>query len=300
VPWRPQGNTRVLLEQVREIFSEYEDHLPLTARQIFYRLVGAYDYGKSDALYDRLIYMLGRARRAEVIPFDWLRDDGITVVQGRWFAEAADFWDHVGGQARRYERDKQTAQPVYIEIWTEATGMLPQLAAVADRYSVPVYSAAGGFSGLCGVRSIVDHALQRNVPTVVLHVGDFDPHGEDIFRAITEDAAAFLRVDRVIGTQRLIPERVALTSEQVEQHDLPTDPIEKSRSKSHESMNERWRKRHGNRTCQLEALRPDVLAGIVRSAIERHLDLELLAHHEDVERAERIQLLHALPSGEAA
>jgi hypothetical protein len=40
-PWSPEKATLALLDQVRGVLSEYADHLPLTIRQIFYRLVGA-------------------------------------------------------------------------------------------------------------------------------------------------------------------------------------------------------------------------------------------------------------------
>ena len=46
-PWSPEKATLALLDQVRGILDEYGDHLPLTIRQIFYRLVGAHDYEKS-------------------------------------------------------------------------------------------------------------------------------------------------------------------------------------------------------------------------------------------------------------
>ena len=300
VPWRPAGNSKQLLADVERVFAEYEAHLPLTIRQIFYRLVGAYGYEKSDSLYERLIYLLGRARRARRIPFDWVRDDGISVASDPWFGETAAFWDHVAEEAREYRRDKQQRQPVQVEVWTEATGMLPQLARVARYYSVPVYSAAGGFAGLCAVRMIVDHAVARNVPTILLHVGDFDLHGEDIFAALAEDTAAFLAEDKVIGTQKIIAERVALTADQVAAYALPTDRLKQPKGKAQQTAYDRWVRKHGDRTCQLEALPPDVLADELRQAIERHLDIDLLAEHEDAEQAERIQLLRALPSGAAA
>jgi hypothetical protein len=47
-PWSPHGPTLQLLEQVRAVLSEYEHHLPLTIRQIFYRLVGAHNYEKTE------------------------------------------------------------------------------------------------------------------------------------------------------------------------------------------------------------------------------------------------------------
>ena len=40
IDWRPQKRTRVLLDAVLEVLAEYAEQLPLTIRQIFYRLVG--------------------------------------------------------------------------------------------------------------------------------------------------------------------------------------------------------------------------------------------------------------------
>ena len=37
-----------LLEQVRSILAEYADYLPLTVRQVFYRLVGVHGYDKTE------------------------------------------------------------------------------------------------------------------------------------------------------------------------------------------------------------------------------------------------------------
>src|SRR4051812_35009559 len=82
-------------------------------------------------------------------------------------------------------------QPVYIELWCEAAGMVPQMERVANRYSIPVYST-GGFSSVTVTSEIADRALARDKPTVFLHVGDFDPSGESIFDAMTRDARAFL------------------------------------------------------------------------------------------------------------
>ena len=38
-PWRPQNKTVRLIRQVKQALYEYQAYLPLTARQIFYRLV---------------------------------------------------------------------------------------------------------------------------------------------------------------------------------------------------------------------------------------------------------------------
>ena len=168
--------------------------------------------------------------------------------------------------------------------------MMPQLGRVADDFSVPVYSA-GGFVSLSGVRQIVDRALTRTVPTMILHVGDLDPSGASIFDSLAADAAAFMDADAYVGTQRIVARRVALTPEQVAAHELPTAP-----PKASDSRSKRWR----GGTCQLEALPPDLLATIVADAISSELDSERYRAEIEREVVDRRALLRALPAGEAA
>ena len=46
--WTPQATTVALLAQVDAVLDEYRDHLPLTCRQVFYRLVGTVGYAKDE------------------------------------------------------------------------------------------------------------------------------------------------------------------------------------------------------------------------------------------------------------
>jgi hypothetical protein len=296
VKWRPNSATEKLLDQVQDVLDEYAAHLPLTVRQIFYRLVGAHGYAKDERAYKRLIYMLGRARRAEMIPFDAIRDDGVVTYSSRWYDGPEEFWDDAARRARGYRENRQAGQRQYVELWCEAHGMAPQLRRVADEFSVPVYSN-GGFVSISGVRGMAAHALDHDVPTVIMHVGDFDPSGESIFTAMTEDAAAFVEADRVINTQRIVPVRVALTVAQVKQHGLPAAP-----PKAKDSRTKKWVRSADARavggTVQAEALPPDVLAEIVRAALEDVFDMGRVAHQIESEKQTRIQLLRALARGE--
>lgn len=284
--WRPHRKTRELLQRVEEIIFAYEDFLPLTVRQIFYRLVATHGYDKTEAAYKRLCEHLVRARRAKLIPFAAIRDDGVVTYSSKWHDGPEAFWDETGERIKTYRRDRQVGQRARVELWCEAAGMAPQLAQVADHYSVPVFSA-GGFCSLTAIRSIAKRALDRDVPTVLLHVGDLDPSGESIFDALAADAVAFVRADRVIETLDIEAVRVALTADQVEEYGLETAP-----PKDTDSRARRWR----GETCQLEALAPDLLAEIVREAIEDRLDLDLLARQIDAEDHDRIQLGRALPA----
>src|SRR5262249_29622798 len=75
---RPRPETQALLNQVGQVLAEYRDQLPLTLRQVFYRLVGAYAFEKTEKAYARLGEALNKARRARFIDMDAIRDDGFT------------------------------------------------------------------------------------------------------------------------------------------------------------------------------------------------------------------------------
>jgi hypothetical protein len=125
--------------------------------------------------------------------------------------------------------------------------MAPQLAKVADDYSVPVFSASG-FSSLTAVRLIAERALARDVPTLLLHVGDFDPSGESIFDAMSGDAAAFVAADRPIQTLHVEAVRVALTSEQVAARRLRSHPRTRLGRRATARSRRRRRRRGSRRT----------------------------------------------------
>jgi hypothetical protein len=48
--WNPRQETVELLDAVQGILREYRAQLPMTNRQIFYRLVGAHHYDKPSRL----------------------------------------------------------------------------------------------------------------------------------------------------------------------------------------------------------------------------------------------------------
>ena len=129
------------------MLAEYRQYWPLTCRQIFYRMVGAYGYDKSEAAYGRLCNHLANARRGLLIPFDAIRDDGVTTYRRDHFDDRDDFLRHVRGMGRRYTRNKLAGQELHIEVWCEAAGMLPQIDDVSAPFSVRAYSS-GGFDSL--------------------------------------------------------------------------------------------------------------------------------------------------------
>lgn len=294
--WRPRAETRTVLSQVEEVLREYREHLPLTVRQIFYRLVGAFGYPKTEQAYERLGNYLVRARRARLIPFDYIRDDSASVMNHLHFDGEEDFYRYVHELGRGYKQDKLARQKVSIRIHCEAEGMMPQLHNALEPYSVPVYSCSG-FDSLTARRQLArwchDTYVYRGKFPVMLHLGDYDPDGESIFDSLVEDVVGFLDVDapHVAELSRQSPlfKRVALTEWQVRHHGLPTAPPKKTSSRT-----ANW---SGGATCQLEALPPDRLRRLVVTTVEGYLDEQLLDNDREDEVTARRNIAGALPRG---
>jgi hypothetical protein len=294
--WRPRKETQIVLAQVDQVLREYRDDLPLTVRQIFYRLVGAFDFPKTEQAYERLGTYLVRARRARLIPFEYIRDDSASVLNHLHFDGEEDFYRHVRELGEEYKQDKLADQRVSIRLHCEAEGMMPQLHAALEPYSVPVYSCSG-FDSLTARRQLArwchDTYVYRGKLPVMLHLGDYDPDGESIFDSLVEDVVGFLEVDapHIAGLSRSAPlfKRVALTKWQVRHYDLPTAPPKRSSSRT-----KNWT---GTATCQLEALPPDRLRRIVVGTVEGWLDTEVLEQDRKREVTARRNIVAALPGG---
>jgi hypothetical protein len=267
-PWTPRASTEQLLAQVDLVLAEYIDHLPLTLRQIFYRLVGAYAYEKTEQAYERLCEHLNRARRARLIPMDIIRDDGGTVITPHSCASAEEFLETVKYQAGQFRLDRTLGQKSRLVVICEAAGMAPQLGRVCDPFTIKVLSG-GGFDSLTDKHKFAAALVAEGRPVVVLHIGDHDPSGVSMFLAFLEDVEAFTRD---LGGDATFT-RLAVTPEQIVAYGLPTAPPKAGDNRA-----------FNGQTCQAEALAPDVLADILRRAIEERLDQRA---YEKVLRQER-------------
>jgi hypothetical protein len=277
--WRPHGKTRRLLGQVEEIFGLYADYLPLTLRQIFYVLVGRYAFEKTERAYGGLTETLVTARRTGRIDWRNLRDDTLTVIPPyKRFATERSFFNWLGREhVENFEIDPTIGQTVALDVVCEAAGMTRQLERVADPYGITVYSGSG-FDSLTTKFETVERIVARQYErrgkrTVILRVGDFDPSGRSMIDAFAADVWAFLAEyplysdgSREDLSDLLDVKHVTVTEAQIDEYDLPTAP-QKATDKRAGFM---------ARTVQAEALPPDVLADVLRDAIEDELDVPML------------------------
>lgn len=259
---------------VLEVLEEYRAHLPMTARQMYYRLVGREVIAKTEAGYSQLCELLNRARRSGRIGWQDIRDDGTTEQLPFGYPSIESVISSIRYRLGNVQLDFDPG----VEVWVEAAGMVPMVArAVVDEYRVPVYSS-GGFDSVTAKHSAARRMIRRDRPTVVLHVGDLDPSGRAVVDSAAEDVAAFCADYGKPGIVAF--ERVAVLPGHVDQFGLATAPAKKSDRRGGDM----------DATVQAEAFAPDQLVRLITSAVIEHVDLNELEEHREREIAARREL----------
>lgn len=262
--WNPKPAGVALIVAVKGVLRDYANYLPLTIRQIFYRLVVKHPdlVGKTEKDYKRLCEHLNRARRARMIPMDDIRDDGTTVELGHLYDDEQELARSLTYYAQHARMDLQAGQEERLELWCEAAGMVPQLVKVAEPYGVTVVSSGGFDSVTSKYEQAYRYAHVANPGVRVLHLGDYDPSGVHIFSSLSEDITAFADA---LGHTEVTFERLLVLPEHIKQYSLPTAPPKKSDNRRFDD----------NRTVQAEAFDPATLAQIVKDTIINRLDMTL-------------------------
>lgn len=289
--WNPKQESLDRLEQVRMVLVEERAELPLTARQIFYMMVGRHDYPKTEKSYNNLCNLMVKARRSQMLPFGSIRDDKGTSAGGDFGYESMlDFWEGQRDRADYYSRPTREGQDRRIELWCETEGIVPMLARAAEPYGVKV-TGTGGFPGVTSNYRTAKRIISEPLPTVFLHLGDYDPSGESIYDTMRDDIFAFVagEIGREEALEKFTAERIGLTEDQIAVHRIETAPPKKSDGRS-----ARWEEEGRFESAQLEAVPSTLLREWVAETCERHTDMELVKEVEERADEERPQLADRL------
>lgn len=265
------------------------------------------EYPKKQTFYKRLVAVLARARRAGLVPWDDIRDDGDTIDAPLGYANAASLKQALMWRAEGYARHRQEGQACHIMVACEAAGMVPQLSRICHDYGVTVRSS-GGMDSVTVKRNlgveIATRIVECQQPTILLHIGDWDPTGISIYTQIYHDVGAFIsghlreRYDIQMPYGYYRAERIALTQEHVDAMDPSLLGKVKKRKKreydedSEEDESKWYAGINGDtrRTCEVEALPPTELRDIVEHQIRSRIDPVVRRHVLDLEAEERDRL----------
>ena len=267
-PWKPRGPTMQIIEAAGAVLAEAEaSGHRLTLRRVFYVLVTRGLLPNTERSYKNLSNQLKRARLAGLLPLDCLDDLGrLVAIRPSWetpraCAEAA---------AEQYRSDWWADADPVVEVWAEKAAVAGIVQPVAMSYGVP-FLACRGFSSLTALAEGADRLIGRRV--VVVYLGDHDPSGVDMDRDLQERMV-------VLGAAVEL-RRLALTTAQIEQHQLPPQP-----TKAGDSRTAKYAADHDG-SWELDALPVPELVELVDSALAALLPFDFADRRaaDDVERA---------------
>ena len=251
----------LIIPRAKELIGSYS-YRP-TLRQIFYRLVALLLLPNTKSSYKSFSRALTRARERKVI-------DPLALADRKRESSLGDFgWDSPQGFVedqkeafatswQRYTRPLWTNQQIVPVIWLEKDALFPAVCQIADRYRVKVFESMG-YSSCTQLYEAVPELQSVNV--LILHLGDYDPSGEDIARSLIE------RLEKY-GAGPLKYISLALTENQAIDYRLPTQMAKKS-----DPRFKAFVEKHGtDRVVELDALPPEELENIIVKEIESHID----------------------------
>lgn len=267
-----QRKTLDLFAAVNAILGQYDG--PLTLRQVFYRLVAAQQLENTRAAYCGLSKHLVNARLAGIVDDSRIVDRVRNTLRVPCWNDLPEFLETV---RQSYRREKWTRQPYALEVWCEKDAVAGVLQPVTDRYEVLLFPCRG-YDSYSALKDAGERIRRAGRPTVVLYLGDFDPSGQDMPRDIRD------RLTRDFGATFDL-RVIALTREQVDEHDLPQNFAKRTDSRAAAFI-----ARHGDIAVELDALPPNVLQALVREHLDQFFDVTAFAEEVAREQDEQERL----------
>ena len=251
---------------------------PMTVRQVFYRMVSAGLIEKTESSYNKVVVrLLTRLRLEGVLPWSAITDGT------RWMRKSVRYGsveEALDATRRHYRRDYWRDLDEYVEVWLEKDALAGVVFRVTDEWGVPLM-VTRGFAGLSYVPNAAETIERIGKPTHTHYFGDYDPSGVEIDRNLER------RLREFAPSSEIRFERVAVRREQIDEYELPTRPTKRSANHGHGL--------HDGDSVEVDAISPATLLGLVRGAIERHVDPVRVAVLEAAEASER-ELLGGLPA----
>lgn len=294
------------LRMINDIIKQYQaEGYKLTLRQLYYQLVSRDIIPNQSKEYDKLSILLREGRMGGIVDWDAI-EDRLRVPKTPASFESPEAI--LMAAADQFALPRMKGQKTYIEVWVEKDALSGVLSRVTQPYHIPIlvnrgYSSA---SAMHDAYLRFDRALVNGAKKVkVLYLGDFDPSGLDMVRDVEQRICEFF-LGRVNGFKKwvvpvgkykdgrektkslihfptawkavcedklkihfeIIP--VALTREQIEEHQPPPNPAKRT-----DGRFKKFNDLHGDLSWEVDALQPEVLNQILTTTIENHIDREL-------------------------
>lgn len=298
-----------LIERCDEVLEEYAERgIALTVRQLYYQCVtrDLFPDAWADPAtgvknrvenYNRLKVLVAEARLAGRLDWDHVVDLGRETRRNAHWDSPAEI---LRGAAEQFRMDKWSEQTNYVEVMVEKQALESVLRPVCAELDV-AFSANKGYASASFLhvrgREIGEVLRQNGWRTaMVLYLGDHDPSGLDMDRDVQDRLRLFAGCadwgcgvpgwEDPVDPDRLLVERVALTGGQIRRYKLAPDP-----AKLTDARAKRYVAQHGRNSWELDALDPQVLAGLVRDAVGCYRNDEHWRKSVQIEERHRSRLM---------
>jgi hypothetical protein len=252
----------------RDLYEVVQMIQPCTVRQTFYQAVCKLALPKTENIYKQIGKQLVYMRREGRLPFKWIADNT------RW-QRRPDVYDSMEqclyNTALFYRRDLWSMLPVHVEVWLEKDALAGVVYEETEKWAVPLM-VSKGFSSLSYLYSAAEAIKDCGKPAYLYYLGDRDPSGVHIDKAIIRDLRKFA------PDAEIFFERIAVMPWQIEEYNLPTRPTKKT---------DKRRKKFKGRSVELDAMTPHDLRALVCQSIEQHITADVKQRVQAVEDAER-------------
>lgn len=259
VPRKFGPSATALIDHANSIIAQYQGQgYSLTLRQLYYQFVSRDLLANTPREYKRLGSVVNDARLGGLIDWSAIEDRTRNLHKLASWASPSSI---VSACAEQFRIDKWKTQTSYVEVWIEKEALAGVFERVCDELQVPFF-ACRGYTSQSEMWSAGRRLkAKRAKDVIILHFGDHDPSGVDMTRDITD------RLELFMGGVEL--RRLALNMDQIEQYQPPPNPakITDSRAASYISV-------YGDESWELDALEPEVLAGLVRDFVTSVRDEE--------------------------
>jgi hypothetical protein len=287
-----------LIDAIREIAREIQ---PCSVRAIAYQLFNRKlipSMAKNST--QQVSRLCTIARERELLPWEWIVDTTRAVDSPPSWDDPEDFARSV---MRAYRIDKWRHQPTYVIVLSEKSTVEGTIRPVLRDYEVPFLSVHG-FGSATAIMDLAQAALDRDQPTLILYIGDYDPSG--MYMSEVDLVKRFARYsgdtpadkDVPLGTARealgaigVAIKRVALT--EADTAALGSGPRFPASDKSDDARHDWFVANHGHWCWELDAMSPNDLRRRLDQEVFSVLDTatwDRWTHTEKVEHAGIVEL----------
>jgi len=278
---------------IKTVMNELKEWWPMTARQVYYRLISKKFIKQKHWLWKRkgkkrlmplkdpyqtVKRLLKWMRIDERLPWNAITDEHRVTTHKLGYTDIREFFDEeISDFLYGYSRCKAQKQENYIEVWIEKAALLHIVKPIADKYCRRVVCCRGynsiTFQSMFYSRAT--EAINAGEQPIVLYFGDWDPSGENMIYAAMQTLEDELDL---CGVKYF---RAGINPEHFDM--VEADPVA---IKKKDSRSKRFVEQYGYTAYELDAFHPNQLQALVEDAICDFTDMSEYEDNEDMESSD--------------